>query len=151
MRILIAAGVLAATLGGFLPMARAQTPWALVARRALGRIEQLQQPAQGTQPGYDVASVLLDVPAAQVFAKITETVHANRSLRVTAADAARRHIELTQGARSVSLTVVALGDTVSQLLIVGNVVPGEESASSHVAQTVLRICRDLHRQCSPAR
>ncbi|HET9019602.1 MAG TPA: hypothetical protein VFN46_08450 [Acetobacteraceae bacterium] len=148
MRRVIAAGIVACAAWQSLPPAAAQTPWALVARRALGKVEQLRQEPQGAQPGYDVASVLLDVPAEHVFARITETVHANRTVRVMAADAAKRHLELAQGKRTVSLTVLALGDNVSQLLIAGNVVAGEESATSHVVETVLRVCRDLHRQCS---
>ena len=34
------------------------------------------------QPGYEVASVLLDVPAGKVFAKISAMVHANAAVRV---------------------------------------------------------------------
>lgn len=35
-------------------------------------------------------------------------------------------------------------------LIAGNVVPGAESTTSHVVATVLRVCRNLHKQCSAA-
>lgn len=148
MRRAIAATVIACAALSFQGVAAAQTPWAFVARRALGRIEQLRQPPQGTQPGSEVATVLLDVPADRVFAKVNEMVRANHAVRVLATDAAGRRYDLAQGDRTVSLTVASLGDHLSQLLIVGNVVPGEPSATSHVVRTVLRVCADLHRQCS---
>ena len=130
------------------PPAMAQTPWAMLARRAVGKIEQLRQEPQGKQQGYDVASVLLDVPADRVFAKISAMVRANHAVRIVAVDNAKRRFDLVQGDRTVSLMVAPLGDQVSQLLIAGNVVAGEESATSHVVATVLRVCRELQKHCS---
>ena len=130
------------------PPAAAQTPWAMLARRALGRVEQLRQEPQGKSQGYDVASVLLDVPAELVFAKMSAMVRANHAVRIVAVDNAKRRFDLVQGDRTVSLMVAPLGEQVSQLLIAGNVVAGEQSATSHVVATVLRVCRDLQKQCS---
>ena len=111
----------------------------------------MHQQQQGAQQGYDVASVLLDVPADQVFAKISAMVRANRAVRVLAVDAANRRLNLAEGDSNGSLTVAALGDNLSQLLIAANVVPGQGSATSRVVETVLRVCRELHKQCSAPR
>jgi hypothetical protein len=142
MRRTIAVTRMAGTAWHSLPVAAAQTPSALLTRRALGKIEHLQQ------QGYDVASVLLDLPADRVFAKISAMVHANPAVRVVAADTAKRRLDLSEGDRNGSLTVAALGDNLSQLLIVANVIPGQDSVTSRVVETVLRVCRELHRQCS---
>ncbi len=130
------------------PPAAAQTPWAMLARRALGRVEQLRQEPQGKSPGYEAASVLLDVPADLVFAKMSAMVRANHAVRIIAVDSAKRRFDLAQGDRTVSLSVSPVSEQISQLLVVGNVVAGEASATSHVVATVLRVCRELQKHCS---
>ena len=122
----------------------------MLARRALGRVEQLREEPQGKQQGYDVASVLLDVPADLVSPNISRDGAREPCVRIVAVDDQRRFRSRPKRRPHGHLAVSPLGEQVSQLLIAGNVVAGEQSATSHVVATVLRVCRELHKQCSTA-
>lgn len=126
--------------------ARAQ--WVFVARKVLGRVEQLAQQPQNGRPGYDVATVMLDAPAARVYATAMKLIRQNQAVRITAEDAARRRIDMIQGDRTATLSVTTLSDKISQLMIVGTNGPGEDSTTSRVLAGVLRVCREMHKQCS---
>ncbi len=57
---------LAATI---LPVDPANAQWVFVARKALGRIEQMREGGQNnSQPAYDFATVILDAPADKFYA-----------------------------------------------------------------------------------
>jgi len=69
--------VLSAVAVGFaatlLPAGPADAQWVFVARKALGRIEQMREGQQSNgRPGYDFATVLLDAPADKVWRYLTE-------------------------------------------------------------------------------
>ena len=66
----------------------AQAQWALVAKRAIGRVEQMsQQSSQAGGPSYDSAAVMLEAPADKVFAAVLTGVRNNtRGLKITRED-----------------------------------------------------------------
>jgi hypothetical protein len=69
------------------PVEAAQAQWVLLARRALGRIEQLRHESPGdqssaAQSAVEVATVMLDAPAARVYAKALEVARGNNALQV---------------------------------------------------------------------
>lgn len=128
--------------------AAAQTPWVLLARRAIGRVEQLTQPPDSGKPGADVASVLVEAPAARVYATALDVIHRNQAVTILGQDPAHFRLELAEGERRATLGVISLGDKLSQLIIAGTTMPGEAPASSRVVATVLRICREMHKQCT---
>jgi hypothetical protein len=47
----------------------------------------------------------------------------------------------------VTVSVASLSDKVSQLMIVANVLPGQESDAGRAVDAVLRICRELKKTC----
>ena len=137
--------------GAALPVRPAQAQWVFVARKVLGRVEQMTQPSQNGQPGYDVATVVLDAPASKVYATALNMIRQNPAVQITGEDAARNQINLLQGDRTGSLRVTMLSDKVSQLMIVGTAGPGEDSSTSRMLAAVLRVCREMHKQCSLTR
>jgi hypothetical protein len=147
LRIAPAAFVLLAVLAAC-PPGFAETPWVLLARRALGKVQELKQENNGAKPGFEIATVLLDAPAPRVYATALAMVRENKAVQIVAEDPAHYRLQLTQGARQGSLTVTALGDNLSQMLIAANVVAGQDSTTSRMADAVLRVCRQMRKQCS---
>ena len=122
---------------------------------ALGRIEQLRHESPGdqssaAQSAVEVATVMLDAPAARVYAKALEVARRNNALQLRE-DATRRHLEVSEGPHHVSLSVASLSDKVSQLMIVANVLPGQESDAGRAVDAVLRVGRELKKTCTVQR
>ncbi len=140
---LIAGGLLAA-----LPCAPANAQWVFVAKRVLGRVEQMTQQPQGGKPGYTVATVMLDAPAARVYATAIGLIRKNQAVQITSEDATRRRIDIAEGDRTASLSVIMLSDRISQLMIAGTAGPGEDSPTPRIVAAVLRVCAEMRKQCS---
>jgi hypothetical protein len=132
------------------PVATADAQWVFVARKVIGRVEQLTQQPKDGRPGYDFASVVLDAPASRVYATAISTIRKNQTMQITSQDAGRRRIDIANGDRTASLSVTMLSDNVSQLTIAGSAGPGEDSTTSRVVAAVLRVCQEMHKRCSAA-
>jgi hypothetical protein len=132
----------------FLPVAPADAQWVLIGRRAIGRVHQIAQGATDGKPGLDIASVVLDAPAARVYATMTALVHKNTAVRIVKEDPAKLEIVVAEGDRTAHLSVIKLGEDLSQLLIVGKAGPGEDATSSRVLARVLQVCQEMQKQCS---
>jgi len=144
--------VLLAVLVGFaatlLPAGPADAQWVFVARKALGRIEQMREGHQGGgQSGYDFATVLLDAPADKVYATALELVRKNAAVRVVMQDPGQRRFQIAEGDRTATFNVVHFNDEVSQIMIAGHAGPGEGSTTSRVVQAVLRVCKEMGKHC----
>jgi len=132
----------------------AQTPWALIARKAVGRVTQMTQEAPppgaagGQTGGYDVATVMLDADAGKVFAVALDRALHNPKVTVVSRDAVARRLELQSGTRMAGLTVNALGTGLSQLLVASVRPPGEPSSTAQIVDGILRICTQMKVQCS---
>lgn len=146
MRSMIAMMLVAGTIFTAVPGAPANAQWVFVARRVLGRVEQLQQSGQNGQPGSTVASVVLDAPAARVYAKAVELARHNPAVVVLSDDATQRRLVLAQGNVQVSLAVQDLGGSVSQLTVLGPA--GPDSATSRTVAAVLRVCKEMKKTCT---
>ena len=147
LRLSLAVAVVAAML---LPLMPAHAQWVFVARKALGRIEHMREGQQGGggQGTYDFATVLLDAPAARVFATALEMARRNTAVRVVMQDPGQRRFQIMEGDRTATLNVVAFSDDVSQLLIAGHAAsPAEGSTASRVVQAVLRVCKEMGKHC----
>lgn len=147
-RALLIACSAAAILAGFASAGEASTPWALIARKAVGRVEQLSQPPKGDQPGFDVATVVLDAEAAKVYATATAMLHRNQQVQVVAEDPAHRTVNFSNGTRTAAITVTDLGPHVSQMLVAAAVMPGQASATAQIVDGILRVCRQMNVACS---
>ena len=71
----------------------------------------------------------------------------NAAVRVVMQDPGQRRLQITDGERTATLNVVPFSDDVSQLLIAGQAAPGEDSTASRVVQAVLRVCKEMNKEC----
>ncbi len=147
-RILLAAAAVLA-----LAASAAQAQWLLLGRRAVGRIEDMVQSPDSSQPQaprYDVAVVMLEAPAQKVYETVIATVAEHPDYRYLQRNDATRDIEVTNGSKTAGVHVVALDEKLSQLMIASVIKPGEASPVPFAVQNVLRICNKMHVTCTVA-
>ena len=143
-RLLPAALLCAATAS----LAHAQVPWVLVARKAAQRVQHMRAEAENAgQPSHDFATVLLEAPAEKVFGTALDLVRKNAEVRLVMVDATTRRLQFARGDRVANLKVVELGPEASQLMIAGTSGPGESATASEVLTAVLRVCREMNKEC----
>ena len=147
-RRLALAGALLAACTTFVPAGEAATPWVLLARRTVGRVEQMTQPQKGDRPGFDVATVILNADAAKVYATAVGMLRRNQALHIEAEDPARRTVQFGNGQRSAGITVSDFGPKLSQLMVASTAAPGQESATMQVVDGMLRVCQAMKVVCS---
>ena len=131
-----------------LPFASAGAQPATPDASAVGRVHQLTQGPGGGKPGLDVASVVLDAPAAKVYETMAGFAHKNSAVRIVKEEPAKRVIVISEGDRTAHLSVIKLGDDLSQLMVVGKAAAGEDSTSSRVVSRVMQVCKEMQKQCS---
>ena len=131
-----------------IPPCEAATPWGLLARRAIGRVEQMSQAQKGEQPGFDMATVILNADAGKVYATAVGMLRKSDVVHIVAEDAAHRTVEFSNGQRSAGITVTDLGTRLSQLLVGSARLPGQDSATNQVVDGVLRVCQAMKVTCS---
>lgn len=137
--------------------------WVLVAKRVIGRVQHMAQSQQGSaspsanaakpagpQPGYDVASVILDAKPQRIYATAVTMLKRHSEVQIVQQDAARTRIEFAQGPLVATMTVVPLGADVSQLIIASNTAPGPGSATSRVLDGVMNVCHAMKKHCTLA-
>jgi hypothetical protein len=147
-RLSVVLPVLAGLVATMLPFGPADAQWVFLARRAVGRIHHMAEGSQpGGRPGYDFATVILEAPADKVFATALDLARKNTAVRVVMQDPAQRRLQIAEGDRVATLNVVPFSDDVSQLLIAGQAGPGEDSTASRVVQAVLRVCKEMNKEC----
>ena len=140
--------VLGTLVSTVVPFAPADAQWVLLARKVVGRIQHMKEENKpGGRPGYDFATVILDAPADKVFSTALELARKNTSVRILMQDPGLRRLQLAEGDRTATLNVVPFNDDVSQLLIAGHAGPGEDSTTSRVVQAVLRVCKEMNKEC----
>ena len=142
---LVIAGLLLALTGAV------QAQALFVARKAIGRIEQLTQtsPPSASSAGasYAVASVIIDVAPDRVFAATLRLLGENRQLRVTRSDEARRSIEFAKGNQTGGIQVSELNENLSQLLVSTAHSGASEMDSQAIVTHILDICGQLKVVC----
>lgn len=147
-RVVQAAGGIAFVLLALPSVSDAATPWGLVARRAIGRIEQLSQPPQGEQPGFDVATVVLNADVQKVYATTIAFLRRSQEVHIVAEDAANRTVQFSNGKRSAGITVSDLGTQLSQIVVGSAILPGQDSATLRITDGILRVCAAMKVVCS---
>ena len=120
-----------------------------LARRAVGRIEQMSQSSPTTGAAYDTAVVIVEVAPDRVFATIKRLLAQNTEVRVTGSDDARRSVEFTDGTQIGGIQVNPLNDQLSQLLV-STAHPGiTTSTTSKIVARIMDVCRELNVACHP--
>lgn len=127
----------------------AEAQWVLLARRAVGRVEQMsQQSPQPNGASYDSAAVMLEAPADKVYAAVGNGLANKPDLRVTREDRAQRLVQFTNGAQIAGIKISMLGDNLTHMLISSAHSGNEPDASALVLNAVLRVCKDMNVECS---
>lgn len=147
-RMLFVTSTLATSLLPMIPLSQAATPWAMIARRAIGRVEELSQPPKGEQAGFDVATVVLNADAAKVYTTTVGMLRKNQQVHVTTEDAGHRTVNFTNGKRSAGITVTDLGPRLSQMVVASAVMPGQEFVTFRIVDGILRVCQEMKVTCS---
>jgi hypothetical protein len=147
-RLLLIACVLVANNALLIPCSEANTPWGLITGRVVGRVKQLTQKPKDDQPGFDVATVILNADANRVYITTVDMLRKNQSLHIVAEDSRDRTVEFSNGTRSAGITVSDLGTRLSQILVASATKPGEDSATSRVVEGILRVCQAMKVTCS---
>ena len=131
----------------------AEAQWVMLARRAVGRVEQMSQQSQ--QPGganYDSAAVMLDAPVNKVYAAVVRGLQNNtQGLTITREDPSQGLVQFTNGQQIAGIKVAALGDDLTHMLISSAHTGNQPNASAMVLNAVLRVCRDMNVECSQGR
>jgi hypothetical protein len=125
-----------------------ETPWVMVGRRAVGRIQHMTQSETNGGPGYDVATVVLKADPDKVYATALKAVQASTQVRLTVQDAQQRRLEFTDGKQTAGLRVSGVDGQLAQLLITSVRLPNQTSATSLVLTGVMRVCKDMGVECS---
>ena len=130
-------------------VADAQTVF--LARKALGKVRQLTSEMKGSQqPGYDIATVLLEARANKVYSTAVNMLQARKDLRITQKEDKSRSLEFTDGTRVAGIQVSSLDEHLSQLLIVSVVTSPKTDTTSFVLNGVLRVCKEMGVHCQLA-
>ena len=130
-------------------VADAQTVF--LARKALGKVRQLTSEMRGSQqPGYDIATVLLEASANKVYSTAVNMLQARKDLRITQKEDKSRSLEFTDGTRVAGIQVSSLDEHLSQLLIVSVVTSPKTDTTSFVLNGVLRVCKEMGVHCQLA-
>ena len=131
-----------------IPCSEANTPWGLIAGRVVGRVKQLSQKPKEDQPGFDVATVILNADATRVYTTTVDMLRKNQSLHIVAEDPGDLTVEFSNGTRSAGITVSNLGTRLSQILVASATKPGENSATLRIVEGILRVCQAMKVTCS---
>ena len=140
----------ALVLGSVLASSAAEAQWVLLARRAVGRVEQMSQQQPNGGAAYDTASVMIEVPAEKVYATAVRNVRAAQGITVTEQSDTQRLLKFTNGVQIAGLQVNALSDNLSQLMITSAHSGNQQNASAMILERVLKLCAEMNVECSRA-
>ena len=122
--------------------------WVFLARRAVGRIEQMSQTSPNGTSAFDTASVIVDVPIDRVYDTVQRSVRKAPGVTVTREDAAGRRIEFTDGTRNAGIQAVSLGDNLTQLMVSSAHTQGANSPTSTIVERIVAVCKEMNVECS---
>jgi hypothetical protein len=134
--------------GAMLASSVAEAQWVMVARRAVGRVEQMsQQSTQANGANYDSAAVMLEAPADKVYEAVLRGVGNAQGIRITRTDAGARLVQFTNGEQIAGIKVSPLGDNLTHMMISSAHTGSQPDASALVLNAVLRVCKDMSVEC----
>ena len=94
--------------------------------------------------------MILDAPAQRVYDVALSTIQKNQNVNIVSADSQNLSLKISQDSQTATLSIRALGDDSSQLVIVGPVMQGQNSGATRIAQGVINICNGLGKDCKLA-
>jgi hypothetical protein len=140
----------AAAAAALLWSAAADAQWALVARRVIGRVDQMSQQQENGGAAYDTAAVMIEVPADKVYAVALRNLAAQSNIRITDRNDSARLVQFTNGTQIAGLQVSALSDNLSHLMITSAHTGTQQDASKILLDRVLKLCAEMNVECSRA-
>jgi len=126
----------------------AQAQWVMLARRAVGRVEQMSQTAPNGNTTYDTATVIVEVPSDKVFATVQQSVRAAQGITVTREDPAARRIEFTNGTQFAGIQAINLGDNLTQLMVSSAHATGPNAPTATIVEHIIAACKAMNVECS---
>jgi hypothetical protein len=130
----------------------AEAQWVMLARRAVGRVEQMSQTSP-TGATYDTAAVIIDVPADRVYATVKRMVLAAQGaqgITVTRTDDAKMSIEFSKGASIAGIQVASIGDGLTHMMISSAHSGTPNSPTTQIVGRVFVVCKELNVECTHA-
>jgi hypothetical protein len=137
-------------LAALLAAGMAEAQWVLLARRAVGRVEQMSQQQENNGASYDAAAVMLEAPADKVFAAVMRGLGNRKDLKITKEDAGQGLVQFTNGQQIAGIKVSSLGENLSHLLVTSAHSGQQQNAAALVSDSVLRVCKEMNVECSKA-
>jgi hypothetical protein len=142
--------VIAVTVAALFVSSLAEAQWVLLARRAIGRVQQMSQQQPNGGAAYDTAAVMVEVPAEKVYAVAVRNVAAAPGIRITEQNDTQRLIQFTNGEQIAGLQVGALSDNLSHILISSAHTGTQQNAAAMILERILKLCADMNVECSRA-
>jgi len=129
----------------------ANAQWVFLGRKALGKVHQLTSDMKGSQqPGYDVATVLLEARAEKVYSTAVMMLQAHKEWKITQKDDKSRTVEFSDGRLTAGMQVSPLEENLTQLIVASTGTPGKTDPTSLVVNGVLRVCKEMAVHCQLA-
>jgi len=128
----------------------AQAQWVLLARRAIGRVEQMSQTSQDGKTTYDTATVMVDVPVDRVYDTMQRSVRAAQGITITNEDPAARRIQFTNGTQIAGIQAISFGDNLTQLIVSSAHSNAPNPPTSIIVERIIATCKDMNVECSRA-
>jgi len=152
MRIEIRSACVAAAIVALLASGFAEAQWVLVARKVVGRVEQMSQSQGGNGASYDSAAVMLEAPADKVWDAVLRGLRGNtQGVTVTQENPADHVVQFSNGRQIAGIKVSSIGDNLTHLLITSAHTGDQPNAAALVLNSVLRVCKDMGVECSPSK
>jgi hypothetical protein len=127
----------------------AEGQWVIVARAVSGQIQHMEEKNANGKGGYDVATVVIEAPAAKVYETALRRLksHADQ-VKVTKENDKKRMVSFTNGTVTASLQANTLGEKLTQLVVASTLDPAQPDATSLVVKSVQQVCTELKVECT---
>ncbi len=137
----------------------AEAQWVLLARHVVGRVQSISQQSQDGATQFDTATVIVDVPLDKVYATVKRSLQdaqATQGIAINRSDDEHRTIAFYRGPQSATISAVAMGDNLTQLMV-SSVRPGSpgtdpraQAPTPLIVERILATCKALGVECSAA-
>lgn len=126
----------------------ANAQWVMAAHAAKNRVQRMTQKSENGNAGYDMATVILEAAPSKVYDTTLEHLKTHPEITITRNDKDMGKIEFRRGHDVAGFQITALGEKLTQLIIVSNVgETSEPNAKPLVLDSVLRVCQEFKVEC----
>ena len=126
-----------------------QAQWVAVARAVSGRIQRMEQQSANGQGGYDVATVVIEANAKNVYETALQRLQAHTpEVKIIKQDARTRTVAFTNGEQTASLQANTLGDKLTQLVVASTLDPAQHSVTPLVVKSIQQVCTEMKVECT---